>query len=108
MNTPAWSGIYPSLATPFLPDGDLDLEGQRALVRFALDSGAHGLICFGLAGEVFRLTPSERIELLRVIVDECGGQVPVLAGAFVFAADLLRALSSEGLSLETEFIWLRP
>jgi hypoxanthine phosphoribosyltransferase len=33
--------------------------------------------------------------------------VPILAGAFVFAADLLRALSSEGLNLETEFIWLR-
>src|SRR5258705_463096 len=33
--------------------------------------------------------------------------VPILAGAFVFAADLLRALSHEGLDLETEFIWLR-
>src|SRR5215510_4481330 len=33
--------------------------------------------------------------------------VPVLAGAFVFAADLLRALAREGLDLETEFIWLR-
>jgi hypoxanthine phosphoribosyltransferase len=33
--------------------------------------------------------------------------VPVLAGAFVFAADLLRALTREGLDLETEFIWLR-
>ena len=33
--------------------------------------------------------------------------VPVLAGAFVFAADLLRALALEGLELETEFVWLR-
>ena len=33
--------------------------------------------------------------------------VPVLAGAFVFAADLMRALAREGLNLETEFIWLR-
>jgi hypoxanthine phosphoribosyltransferase len=33
--------------------------------------------------------------------------VPVLAGAFVFAADLLRALAREGMDLETEFIWLR-
>jgi len=33
--------------------------------------------------------------------------VPILAGAFVFAADLLRALVREGLDLETEFIWLR-
>jgi hypoxanthine phosphoribosyltransferase len=33
--------------------------------------------------------------------------VPILAGAFVFSADLLRALNREGLDLETEFIWLR-
>ncbi len=33
--------------------------------------------------------------------------VPILAGAFVFAADLLRALAREGIDLETEFIWLR-
>jgi len=32
---------------------------------------------------------------------------PVLAGAFIFAADLLRALRREGLDLETEFLWLR-
>lgn len=76
----SWTGIFPSLATPFLPNGDLDLGDQRAIVRFALESGSHGLICFGLAGEVFRLTPDERIELLSAIVDECGGRVPVLAG----------------------------
>jgi hypoxanthine phosphoribosyltransferase len=33
--------------------------------------------------------------------------VPILAGAFVFAADLLRALAREGLQLDMEFIWLR-
>jgi hypoxanthine phosphoribosyltransferase len=33
--------------------------------------------------------------------------VPVLAGAFVFAADLVRALADEGLSLPIEFLWLR-
>src|SRR5579884_1466028 len=33
--------------------------------------------------------------------------VPVLACAFVFAADLMRALARLGLELETEFIWLR-
>jgi hypoxanthine phosphoribosyltransferase len=32
---------------------------------------------------------------------------PVLVGAFVFAADLVRALANEGVHLETEMIWLR-
>lgn len=33
--------------------------------------------------------------------------VAILAGAFVFAADLLRALAQVGLSLPIEFLWLR-
>lgn len=33
--------------------------------------------------------------------------VPILQGAFVFAADLLRALAGRGLDLPTEFLWLR-
>ena len=33
--------------------------------------------------------------------------VPILVGAYVFAADLLRALAREGISLPTEFLWLR-
>src|SRR5262249_19399076 len=33
--------------------------------------------------------------------------VPVLTGAFVFSADLLRALARLGLSLPMEFLWLR-
>jgi len=32
---------------------------------------------------------------------------PILAGAFVFAADLLRALALRGLLLPVEFLWLR-
>lgn len=33
--------------------------------------------------------------------------VAILVGAFVFAADLSRALAREGLSLPIEFLWLR-
>jgi hypoxanthine phosphoribosyltransferase len=32
---------------------------------------------------------------------------PILVGAFVFAADLMRALAEQGVHLETEMIWIR-
>jgi 4-hydroxy-tetrahydrodipicolinate synthase len=50
-------------------------------VQFALDCGAHGLVAFGLAGEVLKLSVDERRELTSVILDEAGGQVPVFVGA---------------------------
>jgi dihydrodipicolinate synthase/N-acetylneuraminate lyase len=80
MSKIGWAGIYPSLVTPFLGAGDVDVAGQRAVARFAVESGAHGVLCFGLAGEVFRLLPDERIELLHAVVAEVDGEVPVLAG----------------------------
>lgn len=57
-------------------------------------------------------------EMIRERVDAVARQIaaaplkpdialPILAGGFVFAADLLRALAREGLSLPTEFLWLR-
>jgi 2-keto-3-deoxy-L-arabinonate dehydratase len=73
--------VYPAICTPFARDDDaVDFEAQRRLVRFALDCGSHGVVAFGLAGEVLKLAPDERRELTDVIVDEVGGLVPVFVG----------------------------
>ncbi len=77
---PAWHGIFPSLCTPFRPDGEVDVEGVRAAARFAVEAGAHGLVCLGLAGEVDSLTAAERMRVVEAIVG-VAGDVPVLAGA---------------------------
>ena len=76
-----WHGVFPSLPTPFLPDGSVDRVGMGAVVRYAIDAGAHGVVCFGLAGEVNRLSPPERVALGEVIVETCAGRVPMLLGA---------------------------
>ena len=62
-------------------------------------------ILFSEAQIAERLTSVAREIAARVPAPDIA--VPVLAGAFVFAADLLRSLSRAGLQLETEFIWLR-
>ena len=76
-----WRGVYPAICTPFTADGDVDLDAQRRVVRFALDCGSHGIVAFGLAGEVLKLSADERRALTDVIVDEVAGAVPVFVGA---------------------------
>jgi dihydrodipicolinate synthase/N-acetylneuraminate lyase len=78
---PAWRGIYPALCTPFTANGAIDVAAQRRVVRFALDCGAHGLVAFGLAGEVLKLRPDERKVLTDAILDEVDERVPVFVGA---------------------------
>jgi 4-hydroxy-tetrahydrodipicolinate synthase len=75
-----WRGVFPSLPTPFDESGGVDENGMRQVTRFALENGADGVVCFGLAGEVGRLDHAERHRLLDVIVDEINGRIPVLVG----------------------------
>jgi dihydrodipicolinate synthase/N-acetylneuraminate lyase len=93
-------GILPALCTTFGMDGALDLDAQREAVRFVLASGANGIVCFGLAGEVNKLTPDERKQLSSVIIAEVDGRVPVLVGvgaeSLYTARDLAKYVESAG------------
>jgi 2-keto-3-deoxy-L-arabinonate dehydratase len=93
-------GILPALCTTFAPDGSLDSEAQRAAVRFVVASGADGIVCFGLAGEVNKLTPEERKQVAAVVIDEVAGRVPVLIGvgteALHTSKDLARFAEAAG------------
>jgi len=96
----AWAGVFPVLCTPFADDGSVDADAQRAVVRFALACGVHGLVCFGLGAEVNKLTPDERRRLTEVIVEEAASRVPVLVGvgaeATHSAVELARHAESGG------------
>jgi 4-hydroxy-tetrahydrodipicolinate synthase len=73
-------GLVPILATPFLPDGGLDLPGLRRLTKFQLASGVDGVAVFGMASEGFALTAAERARILTEVVRVTAGAVPVVAG----------------------------
>jgi 4-hydroxy-tetrahydrodipicolinate synthase len=73
-------GIIPPLATPFGPDGDLDLDALGAEVRSALACGVHGLTVASTTGEGMRLSDDEVIRVAEVTVREVGGRIPVIAG----------------------------
>lgn len=80
-NPDLWRGVYPAVCTPFTREDAVDLDAQRRVVRFALDCGSHGIVAFGLAGEVLKLSGDERRTLTEAIVEEVAGAVPVFVGA---------------------------
>ncbi|MDZ5441514.1 dihydrodipicolinate synthase family protein [Micromonospora sp. 4G57] len=73
-------GLVPILATPFGPDGVLDLPSLRRLTEFQLSSGVTGVAVFGMASEGFALTTDERTRILATVTDVVAGTVPVVAG----------------------------
>ena len=74
-------GIIPIIATPFHPDGSLDLDSQARLVDHLLNEGSHGLALFGNAGEGYTLLPDERVTLLDLIAKRAAGRTPIVVGA---------------------------
>ncbi len=73
-------GVIPPHVIPFHEDGSLDLKSLEKLISFWLDSGVHALATAVSNGEGPRLTDDERERVLKLVVDQVGGSVPVVAG----------------------------
>lgn len=74
-------GVVPPVCTPFTEDYSIDESSLRRLVRHLLAGGVHGLFVLGSTSEVAFLTDANRAEVIRIVMDEVAGQVPVVAGA---------------------------
>jgi 4-hydroxy-tetrahydrodipicolinate synthase len=73
-------GCGTALVTPFRKDGSLDLDALRRLVQFQLHAGIDFLVPCGTTGETPTLEHAEYVAVLRTVVQEVGGRVPVIAG----------------------------
>jgi len=58
-------GCYPILATPFLPDGEIDLASVAGLIRHLKTCGLPGFTMFGLASEFYKLSDADRETLIE-------------------------------------------
>ncbi|MGH3491368.1 MAG: dihydrodipicolinate synthase family protein, partial [Actinopolymorphaceae bacterium] len=83
---PELHGVVPILLTPFDDDGRIDDESLRRLVDFTIRAGVHGL-GIALGSEVYKLTEPERDSVVRTVVDEARGRVPVMMNTGTQATD---------------------
>ena len=59
-------GCYPILATPFLPDGEIDENSVARLVSHLKTCGLPGFTMFGLASEFYKLSDADREALVEI------------------------------------------
>jgi len=94
-------GVVPVLSTPFRPDDEaVDYDALARLVDFtaALDVGAFCLPAY--AGEFYKLSDAERLEVVKAAVGFSRGRLPVVAQSnhpsAKVAADLARRNADAG------------
>lgn len=73
-------GIIPAMVTPIDETGRIKEASARKLVNHLIDGGVHGLFPVGSQGEAFSLTLEQKKAIIRIVIDETRGRVPVYAG----------------------------
>ncbi len=75
-----FKGCYTAIITPFKEDQSVDEQALRDLIKFQLAGGVHGLVVLGTTGESPTIKEDEYETILKIVVEEVAGKVPVIAG----------------------------
>ena len=77
--------VLTAMATPFSPDGALDVTGAQDLARHLLEHGTDTLVVAGTTGESPTLTAEEKSSLWAAVVEAAGGGARVMAGTSTYS-----------------------
>ena len=77
-STRRWTGVFPIAPTPFTPQGELDLHGQRRVLDCMVDQGVDAICILANYSEQFLLADHERDVLLATCLEHVAGRVPVI------------------------------
>ncbi|SEA35081.1 4-hydroxy-tetrahydrodipicolinate synthase [Microbulbifer marinus] len=75
-----FTGSMVALATPMYADGSLDWDSLHNLVEWHIEQGTRALVAVGTTGESATLDVNEHLEVIRRVVDQVAGRIPVIAG----------------------------
>jgi 4-hydroxy-tetrahydrodipicolinate synthase len=75
-----FTGSMVAIVTPMFEDGRVDYDALERLVDFHLESGTDVIIPAGTTGESATLDHKEHCEVIKRVVDQVNGRVPVVGG----------------------------
>jgi 4-hydroxy-tetrahydrodipicolinate synthase len=73
-------GVHNIMATPFLPDEELDLPSIGTLVEYLARAGCAGVLALGVLGEADRLIEDERDTVLQAVLEHAADRMQVSIG----------------------------
>ena len=73
-------GSIVALVTPMTESGELDVASLRKLVEFHIEQGTDAIVAVGTTGESATLDEEEHCEVIRQVMQQVAGRIPVIAG----------------------------
>jgi 4-hydroxy-tetrahydrodipicolinate synthase len=80
MDTDFIRGIIPPIVTPITADEEPDEPALRNHIEYMIAAGVSGILAFGSNGEFYMLEEDEMERILKVIIDQVRGRLPVYMG----------------------------
>ena len=75
-------GSMVAIVTPFTGKGgdEVDHEALSNLVDWHIECGTDVIVPCGTTGESATLTDAEQLRVIRIVVEQSGGKLPIIAG----------------------------
>lgn len=73
-------GSIVALVTPMTPDNALDWDSLERLVEWHIEQGTNALVAVGTTGESATLDFDEHKQVIKRVVEQVKGRIPVIAG----------------------------
>lgn len=73
-------GSFVALVTPMMADTSIDWDALDKLVEWHIEQGSHGLVAMGTTGESATLNMGEHLSVIKKVVAQVNGRIPVVAG----------------------------
>jgi len=80
-------GIMVPVVTPCHPSGEFDGDGLRRVAQDMLDAGCHSLFVGSSTGRGPWMSRDERVKICRLVADQVGNKVPLVAGCISMGLD---------------------
>lgn len=96
MGPSMFRGSIVALVTP-MRDDKVDVHRLRELVEFHLEMGTHGFVAAGTTGESGTLSHSEKLLVIKTVIEQTKERVPVIAGTAMNATRECITLTEEAM-----------
>ena len=105
-------GVYVAMLTPFTEDGSINEPEMRRIIDFLCESGVHGLFPVSTVGEYVHMTQQEKVQLMKIVVDQNRGRVKVTPGVgsthpsdSIFLAEKAKEIGCDGVVVAPPYFY---
>lgn len=102
-------GVCPIIPCPFDSSGEVDFSDLEEVIRWIAANGAHGATLFGIAGEYYKLTDSERVAMVeRAVPAARTSGVPLIVSVTDHATHVAVARARQWQDMGADALMLLP